>query len=110
MARMIDIGFRLLPHPPIPIVIPSLSWATTSSSVNLLSFIASCRSLVELRIPLGDKGVACFVTHSRQVQLEREPPLEPVGPLHVDRVDAVQRLLRRPDHHGALLGDVAGQR
>src|SRR4051794_903316 len=105
IARMIDMGLRLLPHPPIPIVMPSRSWATTSSSVNLLS-VVTFRSLVELRFPLGDKGVARFVAYTRQIQLEREALLEPVRPLHINRVNPVERLLGGTYHRRALLGDL----
>src|SRR3954449_9549250 len=104
IARTIDMGLRLLPHPPIPIVMPSRSWATTSSSVNLLS-VVTLRSLLELRFPLGHKGVARFIAHARQIQLEREALLEAVGPLHVHRVNAVQRLLGGSNNRGAFLGD-----
>ena len=37
MARTSDMGFRRDPQPPIPMVIPLSSWATTSSSVINLS-------------------------------------------------------------------------
>ena len=40
MARTIDIGLRREPQPPIPMVMPSSSSATTSSSVMRLSAIA----------------------------------------------------------------------
>ena len=45
-----------------------------------------------------------------QVQLEGEPLLVPVGPLDVHRVDAVQRLLGRPDDQRVLGRDPAGHR
>src|SRR5438445_3656297 len=40
MARTIDIGFRRDPQPPMPMVMPSSSSATTSSSLMRLSAIA----------------------------------------------------------------------
>src|SRR5438270_11657046 len=91
---MIDIGLRREPHPPMPIVIPSRSSATTSVSVVRLSAIR----LLHERVPRP-------ITLPRQVQLEREPLLEAVAALDVHRVDPVERLLGRPDHRGALLGD-----
>jgi hypothetical protein len=41
IARMIDIGLRRLPHPPMPIVIPDRNSETTSSSVIRLSLLTS---------------------------------------------------------------------
>src|SRR5579884_4411838 len=108
MARTSDIGLRRLPQPPMPTVIPSASWATTSSSESLLSVLTAalrCRcSRAALasggRRPLLDEGVACLVPLAQQVELEREALLEAVGPLHVHGIDAVERLLGGPDHAG----------
>src|SRR5438094_5951689 len=94
---MIDIGLRLEPHPPMPTVIPSRSSSTTSASVVRLSAIG-----------LADEGIARPVALARQVQLEGEALLEPVAALDVNRVDAVERLLGRPDDATALRGDGLG--
>src|SRR3954452_13853331 len=91
------------PPPPMPSVMPSRSSPTTSSIVIRLSGIR----LLPLVTPL-DERVARLVTRPGQVELEREPLLEPVGPAHVDRVDPVQRLLRRPDHDRVDLRDLRG--
>src|SRR5437764_10862647 len=93
---MIVIGLRREPHPPMPIVIPSRSSATTSASVVLLSATS---------VRLLDEGVPSPVALAGQVELEGEALLEAVAALHVDGVDAVERLLGRPDHRRALLGD-----
>src|SRR3954468_3877610 len=103
IARTNAIGFRREPHPPMPSVMPSRSSPTTSSIVIRLSGIR----LLPLVTPL-DERVARLVTRPGQVELEREPLLEPVGPAHVDRVDPVQRLLRRPDHDRVDLCDLRG--
>src|SRR5205823_14027308 len=86
MARTSDMGLRREPHPPMPTVIPSVSSATTSSSVVRLSATLSAAALVDERLPglVGDV---------RQVELEGEALLEAVAALHVHGVDAVQRLL-----------------
>ena len=95
IARTSAIGLRRDPHPPIPIVIPSRSSATISSGVTpcFPSARAACRR----------RPARASVPGAGQVQLEGEALLVPVGPLHVDRVDAVQRLLGQPDH-GRVLG------
>ena len=41
---MMDMGLRRLAHPPMPIVMPERSSATTSSSVHLLSGPGTCLS------------------------------------------------------------------
>src|SRR5438093_9465722 len=106
IARTSDIGFRRDPHPPIPIVMPSRSSATTSSSVMRLSGMArEARSLLEGRVALLDERLPGLVGDAGQVQLEREPLLETVGPLHVDRVDPVQRFLRAADDRRRLRRD-----
>src|SRR5215216_4046316 len=96
----------------MPMVIPSASSATASSSVQRLSLMvgppppASAGSF-----PGGallDEGVPVLVGHAGQVELEGEALLEAVRALDVDRVDAVERGLGRPDHRGALGGDRAG--
>src|SRR5205807_10268700 len=94
---MIDIGLRREPQPPMPIVIPSRSSATTSFSVVRLSAIR-----------LLHEGVPGFVALAGEVELEREALLEAVAALHVDGVDAVQRLLGGPNHGGALVGNGPG--
>src|SRR3954462_5821814 len=91
---MIDIGLRRDPQPPMPIVIPFRSSATTSFSVVRLSAIR-----------LLHEGVPGLVALAGQVELEREALLVAIAALHVDGVDAVQRLLCGPDHRWALLGN-----
>src|SRR5689334_18174079 len=79
----------------MPIVMPSRSSPTTSSIVERLSGIG-------LLLPLlatVDERIACLVACAGEVELEGEALLEPVGASYVDRVDAVERLLGRPDHH-----------
>src|SRR3954447_20836166 len=102
MARTTAIGLRRAPQPPIPIVMPSRSSPTISSTVVRLSGIA--RPLVTL----VHEGIAGLVRHPGQVELEGEPLLEPVGPLHIDRVDPVERLLRRNDHATVERRDLPG--
>src|SRR5436190_8356025 len=110
IALTIDIGLRLLPQPPIPIVMPDRSSATTSSSVHRLSVIVSrglrprtpspcgslavarpacprsARSSVRIGRALVDERVAVLVGHTREVQFEREPLLEAVAALDVPQV------------------------
>src|SRR4051794_31710677 len=92
IARTSAIGLRREPQPPMPIVMPSRSSATTSSIVARLSATA-----VVFRPVLApvDEGVARRVARTGEVELEGEPLLEPVGATDVDRVDAVERLLGR---------------
>src|SRR4051812_32666922 len=97
-ARTRLIGLRREPQPPMPTVIPSRSSPTISSIDIRLSGIA-----LPL-VALVDEGVAGLVGGTAQVELEREALLVAVGPAHVDRVDAVERLLGRPDHHRVDLG------
>src|SRR4051794_33753927 len=104
MALMIDIGLRRLPQPPIPIVIPDSSSATTSSSVQRLSVIGPLSS-TRIRVSLVDEGVAMLVGHTRQVQFEREALLEAIAAFHIPQVDAVERFLRSADHRRRLLGN-----
>ena len=59
-------------------------------------------------VALVDEGVAQLVGHARQVELEGEALLEPVGALHVPQVDAVEALLGGAHHRGRLLRDVGG--
>ena len=96
MARTSAIGLRRDPQPPIPIVIPSRSSATTSSGV--------------IRVTAGPvhERLARPVPGAGQVQLEGEALLVPVGALDVDRVDAVQRLLGQPDDRRVLGRDLVG--
>src|SRR2546430_220067 len=70
MARPSDIGFRRDPQPPMPIVMPSASSATTSWWVRRRSLTA--RSLRELGVPLLDERLPGLVGDARQRQLERE--------------------------------------
>ena len=55
-----------------------------------------------------DEGVAGLVGHAGQVELEGEALLEAVAALDVDGVDAVERLLGRPDDRRALGRDLRG--
>src|SRR5436190_18954325 len=91
ISRTIDMGLRREPQPPMPMVMPSRNWATTSSSVSVLS--GTKASLRELGVALVDERVARLVGHARQVELEGEALLEAVAALHVDGVDAVERFL-----------------
>src|SRR4051794_34577407 len=86
---MIAIGFRREPHPPTPIVMPSRSSRTMSSTVARLSGIAGPL------VALVDERIARLVRDAGEVELECEALLEAVRPLHVNRIDPVQRLLRR---------------
>src|SRR5438128_1940273 len=103
MARTTDIGLRRDPHPPMPIVIPSASVETASSSLMRLSAICLRPNLLvpggllaEVCVALVDERVTGLVAHAGQVQLEREALLEPVRPLDVPEVDAVERFLGGP--------------
>src|SRR5437879_4941185 len=92
-------GLRREPQPPMPTVMPSRSSPTTSASDIRLS--------VMTRVPLLHERLAGLVAHTRQVELEGEALFVPVAALHVDRVDAVQRLLGGADDGAALGRDVA---
>src|SRR5438309_1858728 len=98
-------GLRRDPHPPMPMVIPSRSSETTSASVVRLSnVIQPARgrlTLVHERLPVA-------VALTPQVELEGEALLEAVAALDVDGIDAVERLLGRPNDGGALLRDLTG--
>src|SRR5688572_21140312 len=95
IASTSAIGLRRLAHPPTPMVIPASRPATASSAVHRLSAI-----VYEL--------VPGPVALTEQVQLEGEALLEAVAALHVDRIDAVQRLLRSTDHGRRLGGYLCG--
>ena len=60
-------------------------------------------------VALLDEGGPLLVGHAAHVQLVGEALLEAVAALHVDRVDAVERLLGPPDDGRALGGDLRGQ-
>src|SRR3981081_1282353 len=100
------IGLRRDPQPPSPMVMPSRNSATTSSSVIRLSLTLLLLGCIG--VALVDERVAQLVGHPRQVQLEGEALLVPVGPLDVPEVDAVEALLRRPHHRRRLGRDVGG--
>src|SRR3954469_18895609 len=104
IARTSAIGLRRDPQPPMPIVMPSRSSPTTSSIVALLSGIRRPFPL----LTLVDERVPRLVTRAGEVELEGEALLEPVGPAHVDRVDAVERLLRRTHDDRVDRGDLRG--
>src|ERR1700727_544258 len=121
MARIAAIGFRRVPQPPTPMVMPLRSSLTSSSNVSLLSAMVSCPVLrsgvvgadVGCVLLLGgvgfallDEGRALLVGHPGYVELVGEPLLKPVAGLHVDGVDAVERLLGPPDDGRALGGDL----
>src|SRR4051794_13112949 len=93
IARTSDIGFRREAQPPMPMVMPSVSRATASSSRIRLSAIRS--SLVEAGFALFHEGLAGLVGDARDLQLVGEPLLVAVALAHIDRVDAVERLLGR---------------
>ena len=107
-------GLRRDPHPPNPIVMPGRSSPTTSSRVVRLSGTRSSvhrdthRARCRAYASLLDEGGPLFVGDARDVQLVGEALLEPVAALHVDGVDAVQRLLGPPDDGGALGRDGVG--
>src|SRR3954453_14224274 len=120
IARTSAIGFCPHPPPPVPILIPPRSRATTSSGVSrgtpcvsrsLRGASGAAPSLAALPrpsvVPLSpgttaplrslitsflpvDERLACPVTGAEQGELEGEALLEAVGPLDVDGVDAVQ--------------------
>src|SRR5258706_4164710 len=102
-------GLRREPQPPMPIVMPSRSSATTSSSVMRLSLIVRCL-LDGIWVAALDERVAQLVGHAGQVELEGEALLVAVRTLHVPQVDAVEALFRSPDDGGRLLGDRGGHR
>src|SRR5688572_10914854 len=95
-------GLRREPQPAIPIVMPSRSSATTSSSVMRLSVTRGpCRSSV-------DELLSRLVGRGREVELEGEAHLAPEAAPRVDRLDRAQRLLRPSDDERALGRDDAG--
>ena len=103
-ARTSAIGLRREPQPPMPMVMPLLSRATTSSGVMVLSVTArpprSARVLERVADPVGDAA---------EVGLEGEALLEAVAAAYVDRVDAVDGGLGEPDQRAVLAGDLARQ-
>src|SRR5579884_1210203 len=100
MARTRDIGLRRDPHPPMPRVIPSRSSATTSASVICLS--GKVGLLRRIGASPLDERLPRLVCDTREVQLIGKALLVPVAAMDVNWVDAVQRLLRSPDHFGAF--------
>src|SRR5581483_6772706 len=108
-ARTTAIGLRREPQPPMPMVMPERNGPTMSSTVVRLSAISPRRSRGRVRLPLLDEGGALLVGHATHVQLVGEALLEAVAALHVDRVDAVERLFGPADDARALGGDLAGQ-
>src|SRR5512132_1287350 len=74
MARTSDIGLRRLAQPPMAMVMPDASRATTSSSVISLSAMSAGR----VGVAALDEGVPVLVGHPRQVELEGEALLEAV--------------------------------
>src|SRR5512139_2360025 len=98
IARIRAIGLRREPQPPIPIVMPLCSDATISSTDIVLSMVGSALLLRRGGVAVaGDEAVAVLVAGAHQIELEREALLVAVAAVHVDRVDAVQRLLGPPD-------------
>src|SRR4029453_15393744 len=89
-------------HPPMAMVMPDASRATTSSSVISLSAMSAGR----VGVAALDEGVPGLVGPPRQVGLEGAALLEAVAALHVPQVDAVERLLSCPDDRGRLGGDL----
>src|SRR3954470_14574497 len=87
----------------MPIVLPSRSSPTTSSMVALLSAIVFLPLLA-----LVDERVPRLVTRPSEVELEGEALLEPVGAAYVDRIDAVERLLRRAHDNRVDRRDLRG--
>ena len=71
---------------------------------------AACRPRGHCSPPSGlaTKSSRQLVGDAGEVELEREALLEAVAALHVPRVDAVERLLGRPDDRRGLRGDLAG--
>src|SRR4051812_15306528 len=107
MARTMLIGLRREPQPPIPMVMPSRSSATTSSSVIRLS-TTLLLLLGSVGVALLDERVAQLVGDAREIELEGEPLLEPVRALDVPQIDAVEALLGRPHDGRGLRRDVGG--
>src|SRR5215467_8120527 len=109
MARTSAIGLRRDPQPPIPIVMPERSSATTSSALSTAAVTppAPSRFTPCPSLPVQE-GLARGVGHAGEVELEGEALLVPVGALEVDRVDAVQGLLGQPDDAGILGSDLIG--
>src|SRR5258708_1838277 len=104
MARTTAMGLRREPQPPIPTVMPERSSPTMSSMVVRLSLTGN--SLGGVGVALLDEGGPLLVGHAAHVELVRETLLEAVAALHVDGVDAVERLLGPADDGRALGGDV----
>src|SRR5258708_7813863 len=114
MARTTAMGLRREPQPPIPTVMPERSSPTMSSMVVRLSAIRACSlrrvgSRGGVGVALLDEGGPLFVGHAAHVEFVGEALLEAVAALHVDGVDAVERLLGPADDGRALGGDLGGQ-
>jgi probable F420-dependent oxidoreductase len=73
MARTTDIGLRRDPHPPIPIVMPSRSSATTSSSVHRLSATFPSRVEVRVESPSAPQAIGHDLPGSSPTSLPRTP-------------------------------------
>ena len=93
MARTMDMGLRREPQPPIPIVIPSRSSATTSSSVRRLSVVTGFLPASVARASSG-AGVR-FSSKTRPISRRKRAP-------RVDGVDGVQRRTCPTQHERAL--------
>ena len=103
MARTTAMGLRRDPHPPKPMVMPVAELADhVVDGGALVAHRRPWRSRGGVRVALVDEGLALLVGHARDVELVGEPLLEAVAALHVDGVDAVERLLGPADDGGAL--------
>ena len=107
IARTSDIGLRRL-APPADADGHAVAQLGDDLVLGHALVAIGARRLVAVRSRLLHERVAVLVGHAGQVQLEREALLEAVAALHVPRVDAVERLLGRPDDGRALRRDLAG--
>src|SRR5580700_6973501 len=89
----------------MPIVIPDRSSPITAATV----MIAPAWSPASVTTRPVDEALPGPVGDAAQVQLEREALLVAVGAAHVDRLDAVQRLLGQPDDLAILGRDLRGE-
>src|SRR5580704_18832495 len=107
MARTTAMGLRREPQPPMPMVMPERSSLTMSSTVVRLSDIRP--SLRGVGVALLDEGGPLLVGYPAHMKLVGEALFVAIAALHVDGVDAVERLLGPADDRRALGGDVGGQ-
>ena len=102
IARTSDIGLRRDAQPPMPMVMPSRSSATTSSSVMRLSGITASNSASRL----STKASRASSLTPGQVELEGEALLEAVAALHVDGSMPLSDSLAARITVGLFVGDL----